>query len=125
MTPTIGKPIMGGCRHGSEWLHCDECKRLGAMGTYEANGQVFHELKIRPTYYRAMLDGEKTFEIRKNDRGFRAGDVLVLKEWNGERFTKAPALVKRVSYLTDFEQAPGVVVMGLKPARFLVKRGQR
>ena len=30
----------------------------------------------------AMAYGRKTFEIRKNDRGFEVGDTLILKEWN-------------------------------------------
>ena len=41
-----------------------------------------HELKIWPDFYFAILSGEKTFEIRKDDRCFRAGDILKLKEWN-------------------------------------------
>ncbi|MGN2371913.1 ASCH/PUA domain-containing protein [Clostridium cagae] len=40
-----------------------------------------HELKILPKYFNAVLDGTKTFELRKNDRGFEVGDTLVLKEY--------------------------------------------
>lgn len=38
-----------------------------------------HHLKIWPQYYEAVRDGRKTFEIRKNDRGFQAGDMVELK----------------------------------------------
>lgn len=41
-----------------------------------------HELKTWPAFYRSILNGEKTFEIRKDDRCFRSGDILKLKEWN-------------------------------------------
>lgn len=41
-----------------------------------------HELKIYPKYFEAIIDGKKTFEIRKNDRGFQVGDRVVLKEWD-------------------------------------------
>ncbi len=41
-----------------------------------------HELKIWPEFFNKVLSGEKTFELRKDDRAFRAGDVLILKEWN-------------------------------------------
>jgi len=28
------------------------------------------------------LSGFKTFEVRKNDRDFKIGDILLLKEWD-------------------------------------------
>lgn len=42
---------------------------------------VTHELKTWPDYFEKILSGEKNFEVRKNDRGFKTGDTLVLKEW--------------------------------------------
>lgn len=41
-----------------------------------------HELKIWPQYYARVLDGSKTFEVRKNDRDYQPGDHVVLREWN-------------------------------------------
>ena len=32
-----------------------------------------HRLKILPIFYEKVLDGSKTFEIRKDDRGFKEG----------------------------------------------------
>ncbi|MBQ7567052.1 MAG: DUF3850 domain-containing protein [Oscillospiraceae bacterium] len=37
---------------------------------------VIHELKIRKNFADAIADGTKTFEIRKNDRGYQTGDRL-------------------------------------------------
>lgn len=39
-------------------------------------------LKILPAYFKAVADGRKAFELRKDDRGYEAGDRLVLKEWD-------------------------------------------
>ena len=41
-----------------------------------------HELKTWPVYFKAVWDGRKTFEVRLNDRRFKWGDHLVLKEWD-------------------------------------------
>ena len=59
-----------------------------------------HELKIRPEYYDAVRCGDKRFEIRKNDRDFHTGDILRLKEWDGEKYTgdELDALVRYVLY---------------------------
>ena len=35
-----------------------------------------HNLKIKPEFAKAVLSGEKTFEVRKNDRGYQKGDLV-------------------------------------------------
>ncbi|ELM3740605.1 DUF3850 domain-containing protein [Yersinia ruckeri] len=42
-----------------------------------------HELKILPEYFHAVIEGKKKAELRIDDRGFRVGDYLLLKEWDG------------------------------------------
>ena len=37
-----------------------------------------HYLKIKPEYYKDVECGLKTFELRKNDRDFQVGDILML-----------------------------------------------
>ena len=41
-----------------------------------------HTLKTWPKYYIQVKHGYKTVELRKDDRGFQAGDILVLEEWD-------------------------------------------
>lgn len=36
-----------------------------------------HNLKIRDKFADAVLNGEKTFEVRYNDRGYNKGDRIV------------------------------------------------
>lgn len=45
---------------------------------------MVHELKILPKYFEKVIKMEKKFEIRKDDRNFKVGDFLKLKEFNGE-----------------------------------------
>ena len=57
-----------------------------------------HELKIWPDFFSPIVTGEKTFELRKDDRGFKAGDVLWLREWGKGEYT-GREIKKRVTYL--------------------------
>lgn len=41
-----------------------------------------HTLKTWPEYFDAIWIGEKLFELRKNDRDYKVGDILELKEFN-------------------------------------------
>ena len=45
---------------------------------------MIHELKTWPKYYEQVELGAKTFEIRKYDRSFNTGDILVLREYNND-----------------------------------------
>lgn len=40
-----------------------------------------HDLKCQPPWFAEVAAGRKTCEIRRDDRGFEVGDVLVLREW--------------------------------------------
>jgi ParB family chromosome partitioning protein len=48
---------------------------------------VTHELKIRPEFFSAVRSGDKRFELRKDDRGFKVGDRLVLREWDDNGYS--------------------------------------
>lgn len=46
-----------------------------------------HNLKILPEYFVEVVRGNKTFEVRKDDRPFNVGDELILYEVNCGRYT--------------------------------------
>lgn len=81
-----------------------------------------HELKITPKYFVSVVEGEKTFEIRKDDRGYKVGDLLHLKEFDRESFTGKSVLVE-VTYTTAFNQEPGYLVLAIKEPNFEVLNG--
>lgn len=74
-----------------------------------------HEVKCLPEYFQAVKRGDKTFEIRYNDRDYQVGDTLIICEWDNDRqqFT-GDRVTRTISYMTDFEQGPGFVVLGLR-----------
>jgi len=41
-----------------------------------------HELKISPIYFDLVSHYKKRFEVRLNDRDYKVGDTLILKEWD-------------------------------------------
>ena len=41
-----------------------------------------HDLKVWPPYFAALANRSKTFELRRDDRDFRSGDWLLLREWD-------------------------------------------
>lgn len=47
---------------------------------------VEHVLKTLPDYFDAVARGEKTFEVRRDDRGFQKGDILVLHRLGRDLF---------------------------------------
>lgn len=77
---------------------------------------MIHELKILPHFFKDVISGEKTFEIRENDRLFEKGDLLALNEHDGQYYTGNSCLVY-IDYILDNPDycKKNMVVMGIKP----------
>lgn len=79
---------------------------------------IDHELRIDPEHYERVQDGSKTFEIRRNDRNYQEGQVVMLREWRrggiaeGKRYSGREH-VARIGYIADYKQQPGYVVFSL------------
>lgn len=84
-----------------------------------------HDLKIWPEFYDQHLSGEKTFELRKDDRGFRVGDILCLKEWEPQgHYYTGREMYRTVTHILSHRPdagcaaneglAPGYVIMSVE-----------
>jgi hypothetical protein len=83
--------------------------------TEDVPATKIHELKTWQPFFDALVKGNKTFEIRENDRAFGVGDTLVLKEWDNVHNLYTGREVRRVvTYITSMHQQYGYVVMGLR-----------
>jgi ASC-1-like (ASCH) protein len=76
-----------------------------------------HELKIWPEYFEAVVDGRKTFELRKADRDFKIGDIILLKEYipdyENPHYTGRKIRVK-ITYILDEAMTPmGTCLMSI------------
>lgn len=91
--------------------------------------QSIHDLKTVNRYWDAVAAGTKTFEVRKNDRAFQTGDVIVLtRTTEGGQYDTRPEdrspdgcfaksqISFRITYLLQGGQLgiePGYCVLGL------------
>lgn len=75
-----------------------------------------HDLKTLPEYFWAVIEKIKPFEVRKNDRKFKVGDVLVLREWTEKNGYTGRVVMRTVSYILDDPEycKEGYVVLGFK-----------
>ena len=79
-----------------------------------------HNLKIWPVQFREVMEGHKKHEYRKDDRGFRVGDVLFLTLYlpANDLLVEDVFLERRVTAVTrgtDFGIPEGYCVMSIEP----------
>ena len=43
---------------------------------------MIYNLKTWPSYFQEIIEGTKTFEVRRQDRNFHSGDILILEEYD-------------------------------------------
>ena len=68
---------------------------------------MVHELKLATKFFEEALKGRKPFEIRYDDRGYKVGDDIILKEYDDDYTGRE--ISGRITYiLTD-------IFVGLKP----------
>lgn len=72
-------------------------------------------LKVLPHFFLAVEVGIKTFEIRKNDRNYKVGQLIILEEYDGNNYTGRNIKVV-ITYLTDYKQADDYVVFSFAKA---------
>ncbi|PWJ41085.1 DUF3850 domain-containing protein [Sediminitomix flava] len=77
-----------------------------------------HTLKILPKYFDEVVKKRKACELRKNDRDFRVGDALHLREFNNGEFTGRECSRVITHILRDCEQyglKRGFVILSMTP----------
>jgi len=82
---------------------------------------AIHTLKIERVYYDAVLNGEKTFEIRINDRGYQAGDMVILKCLNdiGMYAVGMHDIQARIGYVSHYQQKENWCVFSLNDVELI------
>ena len=75
-----------------------------------------HKLKTHAEPFKAVINGEKTFEIRKNDRDFQRGDILKLMEYKGDYTGKSWSVwVSYILHGPNYGVPEGYCIMSITP----------
>ncbi|MCM1333428.1 MAG: DUF3850 domain-containing protein [Bacteroides sp.] len=90
---------------------------------------MIHELKIFPGYFNDLVSGEKTFEVRENDRDYKVGDYLALNECAEEvdgdarepRLT-GQSILCRITYVLKDQPycKEGYAILGIYPCKVIM-----
>ena len=84
---------------------------------------MIHELKCIPEYFEAVTSGDKTFEVRKNDRPFAVSDFIALNEHSEDTGYTGRCALLEITYILDNPDycKDGLVTLGLSPCRITMK----
>lgn len=78
---------------------------------------MVHEMKLLEQYFDDVVNGDKPFELRKDDRNIQVDDEIILKEWNGEHYTGRWAKANVTYVLRDCPQyglMDGYCIIGIQ-----------
>ena len=94
-----------------------ELFRVGRGEVEDVN--AIHVLKCWPKYFEELFSGKKTFDIRRNDRDYKVGEFLDIKEWcpTTEKFSGRSVFFK-ISHTTAEPKwvQKGYIGLSLKPS---------
>lgn len=77
---------------------------------------VIHEVKSWPEHFSATMFGQKSFDLRRNDRDYKVGDYLIFKEYDpGTMQYTGRVLTRQVNYILQgvFGLPEDMVILGL------------
>lgn len=68
----------------------------------EETGQKVHQIRLAKSYFDDVTNEIKTFELRKNDRGYKKGDILEMMEFADGKNTGRTVKVLVTYILEDY-----------------------
>ena len=70
---------------------------------------TLYDISIIPAHFNAIRGGFRTFEVRKNDRDYKAGDVLRLRECGDGGYTGRITMAVVTYVLTSRDFPEGIM----------------
>ena len=63
-----------------------------------------HDIKIQKEYFDLILSVEKEYELRKNDRDYKIGDIVILREIGSKEVETGRYFITEIAHvLKEFE----------------------
>jgi len=77
-----------------------------------------HDIRLGASFFDDVLECRKNFELRKNDRGYKVGDILHMMEFKDGRNTGRSVKRKIIYMLEDFTGLEdGFCILGIEPLK--------
>ena len=90
-------------------------EKMEHLPSDRGTGKKVHDIKIAATYYDDVVSGKKRFELRKNDRGYKAGESLNMLEFKDGKFTGRTINADITYMLEDYTGlAEGYCILGIE-----------
>lgn len=78
---------------------------MDVFDQYGQNDPIYdwreHELKVWGDFFEPLWSGDKRFELRKDDRGYKVGDTLMLREWSKQNGYSGRWIRTEVTYILN------------------------
>ena len=92
-----------------------EEEKMETLPSETGDGRKIHQIRLASMYFDDVVSGKKSFELRKNDRGYKEGDFLEMMEFKDGKNTGRTVRVL-VTYLLESYTGleDGYCIMGTK-----------
>lgn len=90
--------------------------------TVDSDGEIHdrkveHDVKTESKYFKDSKSGIKPFELRKNDRDYKVGDFMKMREYKNGEWT-GDIIRKEITYVLENYEGlkPGYCILGVRDA---------
>lgn len=92
-----------------------EEEKMETLPSETGDGRKIHQIRLVSMYFDDVVSGKKSFELRKNDRGYKEGDFLEMMEFKDGKNTGRTVRVLVTYLLDDYTGLEdGYCIMGTK-----------
>lgn len=90
-------------------------EKLASLPSDAGDGRKVHQIRLASMYFDDVVSGKKPFELRKNDRGYKEGDILEMMEFKDGKNTGRTVKVLVTYLLQEYAGIEdGYCIMGIK-----------